>query len=676
MPIINRGHYSLDTIFDRQVGNDWPTAQVISTADVIEASTNLYYTDERSSSNTINLMQSFQGDNIVIEANGRISASISGVGFAENATQANTVLTISNFTTDDLAEGSNNLYYTNDRVISAVTPLLDTANVVETDNLYYTNDRVISAVTPLLTTANVLEDTNLYYTNDRVISAVTPLLDTANVVETDNLYYTNARVLAALEGQDINLNDVVVYGDLTVQGNTVTLNTATLTIEDKNIVLANGAVDATAADGAGITIEGAQANIIYLESGDKFDVSKNLEVHGNIFASGDIISLANLVANGLVIRNVFVSDDVLNGNTIISNVLIVDSITANTWSGLIAGEFIEIEANGRISANIDLVSNAQTAQSVQSLSNFTTDDLTEGTNNLYYTNSRTRSAFTAGFGIIIQENGVVSRTSDSELFNLDLDGSVGYIVTDSMQELISFPATPTDSRYLVRSLHITNTSDQDAFISANVLYASGNVAHLASRIPVPEGGVLEFLKKTQVLSPGDRIHVQGYDNTGAPASGVLNAILTYQTVSEDFAYIGEGSEVIQNNTNVQVYLSDQSYTIFESIKLVNLEDYSIKTKVLWADANDNVKSYIVYNIPVPPNSSIELLQNPKRIEKGDKIYLNHQTDGNVAIFLSGRLGEVFVIENFTQQTETGGNIDIVFQTTEEEGTLLYYSIDE
>ena len=152
MPIINKGIFDTGDAFLRQTGNDWPTAQVISTADVIESSSNLYFTNARVVSALI------AGQNITIEANGRIS-STSGAG---------------DLTTADVRETSN-LYYTNTRVVAAVTPLLTTANVIETSsNLYFTNARVVTAVTPLLTTANVIETSaNLYFTTTRARTAFT-----------------------------------------------------------------------------------------------------------------------------------------------------------------------------------------------------------------------------------------------------------------------------------------------------------------------------------------------------------------------------------------------------------------------------------------------------------------------------------------------------------------------
>ena len=49
MAIINKGVLNSKTAFLRQVGNDWPTAQVVvfTTADVTEASSNLYFTNAR-----------------------------------------------------------------------------------------------------------------------------------------------------------------------------------------------------------------------------------------------------------------------------------------------------------------------------------------------------------------------------------------------------------------------------------------------------------------------------------------------------------------------------------------------------------------------------------------------------------------------------------------------------
>jgi hypothetical protein len=74
--------------------------------------------------------------------------------------------------------------------------------------------------------------------------------------------------------------DLVVTGDLTVEGTTTTINTANLTVEDKNIVIANVASPTDiSADGAGITIKGdTDKTIAYSEEFDWLDISEDINL--------------------------------------------------------------------------------------------------------------------------------------------------------------------------------------------------------------------------------------------------------------------------------------------------------------------------------------------------------------------------------------------------------------
>lgn len=69
--------------------------------------------------------------------------------------------------------------------------------------------------------------------------------------------------------------NVVIAGDLTVNGDNIIANTTTLTVEDKNIVIAKGGTAATA-NGAGVTVEitdGTNGSIVYdSTSASKFAV--------------------------------------------------------------------------------------------------------------------------------------------------------------------------------------------------------------------------------------------------------------------------------------------------------------------------------------------------------------------------------------------------------------------
>ena len=70
---------------------------------------------------------------------------------------------------------------------------------------------------------------------------------------------------------------VQILGNLQVEGTTTTINSTTVSINDKNIILADSAANAAAADGAGITIAGANATLQYSASGDKFVFNKSFE---------------------------------------------------------------------------------------------------------------------------------------------------------------------------------------------------------------------------------------------------------------------------------------------------------------------------------------------------------------------------------------------------------------
>lgn len=73
-------------------------------------------------------------------------------------------------------------------------------------------------------------------------------------------------------------NNLIVSGGLTVNGTTTTINSTTLTVDDKNIIVASGAADSAAADGAGITVDGANASFTYASVGDKFVTNKPLQL--------------------------------------------------------------------------------------------------------------------------------------------------------------------------------------------------------------------------------------------------------------------------------------------------------------------------------------------------------------------------------------------------------------
>jgi hypothetical protein len=81
-----------------------------------------------------------------------------------------------------------------------------------------------------------------------------------------------ASTYAALAGA--TFTGAVTIPDLTVTGTTTTVNSTDLVVADKNITIASGAADAAAANGSGITVDGASANITYTSATDTWDFNK------------------------------------------------------------------------------------------------------------------------------------------------------------------------------------------------------------------------------------------------------------------------------------------------------------------------------------------------------------------------------------------------------------------
>ena len=115
-------------------------------------------------------------------------------------------------------------------------------------------------------------------------------------------------------------NNLVVTGDLTVQGATTTLNTATLVVEDKNIVLANVASPTdTTADGAGFTIKGATDKTLnWVDATDAWTSSEHLNI-----ASGK-----SYMVNGVNV----LSSTSLGSVVVNSSLTSLGTVATGTWN--------------------------------------------------------------------------------------------------------------------------------------------------------------------------------------------------------------------------------------------------------------------------------------------------------------------------------------------------------
>ena len=139
--------------------------------------------------------------------------------------------------------------------------------------------------------------------------------------------------------------DLWVGGNLTVAGTSTTLNTATLDVTDLNITLAKNAPTAFAADGAGITIDGAGATLLYNNANDAFDFNKLVRVPG-LYSTTANVTTGNIVTVNAVTLNVSTG----NITTLTGTTVNVQSTTSTTLNATSANIGSTLKASGNIVA--------------------------------------------------------------------------------------------------------------------------------------------------------------------------------------------------------------------------------------------------------------------------------------------------------------------------------------
>ena len=269
---------------------------------------------------------------------------------------------------------------------------------------------------------------------------------------------TNKFTVAAATGNTVVAGtldvtgNVILTGNLTVNGTTTTINATELAIEDNLIYLNEGSTvsnpdlgitgnynDGTYAH-AGVFRDASDGKWKFfqgltIEPGSTIDTSHGsfalADVAGNMFwgdLTGDVTGTVSSLSN-------HDTDDLAEGTT---NKYFTDANARNALSGGTGVTYStatgEISIGQAVGTTDNVTFNQVTADvvgTVSSLSNHDTDDLAEGTNNKYYTDSLVDSHLSGGTGVSYNLGtisiGQAVGTTDSVTFNTvtaDLTGDV------------------------------------------------------------------------------------------------------------------------------------------------------------------------------------------------------------------------------------------------------------
>lgn len=266
--------------------------------------------------------------NIVV--GGTVSAT-GGFTGALTGDVTGTVSSVANHDTGDITEGSN-LYHTTARARGAISA---------TGSLSYNSTTGVMSFTQGNTDTITEGSTNLYHTTARARGAISA---TGNIS-----YNSSTGVISLATNQDVTFDDVIVGGNLTVNGTTTTVNSNTVNIGD-NIITLNSDETGTPSQDAGITIErGTSANksLVWTESTDKWGVGSETFVAGTFEG--------NLTGNvtGAVTGNASTATALATSRTLALSGDVTGSVSFNGTSNATIAAVIADDSHNHTIANVD-----------------------------------------------------------------------------------------------------------------------------------------------------------------------------------------------------------------------------------------------------------------------------------------------------------------------------------
>ena len=357
---------------------------------------------------------------------------------------------------------------------------------------------------------------------------------------------------------DVTFADVIVSGNLTVSGTQTTVNTETLTVDD-NLIVLNNNESGTPSEDAGIEIErGTSTNVKlqYKESTDRWQFTND----GSTFFSLPT-STADIAEN----TNLYYTNaraDARIANAIVDE----DNMASNSAT--------QVPSQQSVKAYVD--SQVASKDALSELSG-DTDDVTEGSSNLYFTNARARAAVSASGDLSYNSStGVFSFTNDAGdiegvtagtnltgggtsgtvTLNLDANPSVTSVTASGV---VSF-GTLTDSgeniavtKFVDESDGIGN-NDNDTTIPTSAAvknYVDTQVATKDNTDEITEGSTNLFFTNARARSA---ISVTDAGGDGSLAYNSSTGVITYTgpSASEVRAHISGGDGIDFSSGEVAV----------------------------------------------------------------------------------------------------------------------------
>ena len=413
------------------------TAQIATkdnTDEITEGSTNLYFTNARADARITNAL--LDEDDMSSNSATKVPSQQSVKAYVDSQVDTADHLSELGGTTDNLTEGSSNLFHTTERVQDVVGGQLVTNGSHTGVSFAYddSGDGAIDATVSLsgFSTSNLSEGSNQYHTTERVQDVVGGQLVT-------NGSHTNITASYDDSGDgaiDLSISDADIRGKISVTDSggdgSLAYNNSTGVITYTGITDAQvrGKVSVTDSGGDGSLAYNNSTGVITYTGPSASEVRAHISGGTGVTVSSGEISIGQAVSTS---SNVTFNDMVVSGNLTVSGT----TTTVNTATLSVADNQIILNSdytgsspteNGGIEiergtqTNKTLVWNetddkwtvgsetfvagtfegnltGNVTGTVSSVANHDTDDISEGSSNLYFTNARVDSRLSGGTGV-------------------------------------------------------------------------------------------------------------------------------------------------------------------------------------------------------------------------------------------------------------------------------------
>ena len=420
------------------------------------------------------------GDGISVNAsNATISANIAaGTGLSSSVSNGQITFAV-DATSDEISEGSSNLYYTDSRSRSAIS--LEAVSSPDSNLMQYNSSTGEMKVTLSSITDEFTAGTGLSYSNGEYALDA----DTDDVAEgSNNLYFTQARARGAVSGGTglsynsgtgafaINLQGGTAIG---ISGNTISFNGDSDDVDEGSSNLyfsqarARGSIQADSAAGNLLSYSDSSGDLLVSTS----------SVRG-AFSGGTAIG----ITNGVIAFNGD-SDDVSEGssNQYFTQARARGAVSAETVSGEDSNLLQYNSSTGAFKVLLSDVVGEFTAGSGLSYDGVgeysldaDTDDVAEGSNNLYHTAARVRAAVS----VSSQADELIGYDSSNGSFSLRLQE-----LRHEQSVTLSANTAATITHNLGKRLvHVSAMDASGNKIELDVVYTNTNTLSVESAVGV------------------------------------------------------------------------------------------------------------------------------------------------------------------------------------------------